>query len=77
MQKIVSVLSFKKVDKEIIDDADMGGPVLIAIIFGFLLLFVSLRVNFSARKNLLWVHLWIWTDRLYWNLFTFKSHDQA
>jgi len=50
MQKIVSVLSFRKVDKEIIDDADMGGPVLIAIIFGFLLLLVSLRVNFQRGK---------------------------
>ena len=75
MQKIVSVLSFRKVDKEIIDDADMGGPVLIAIIFGFLLLLVSLRVNFSARKNLLWVHLWIWINRMYWSVFTSMSND--
>jgi len=55
----------------------MGGPVLIAIVFGFLLLLVSLRVNFSARKNLLRIHLWIWTDWMHWCIFTLKGNDSA
>jgi protein YIPF5/7 len=35
---MMSVISFTKVDKNIIEDADMGGPMLIIIIFGLLLL---------------------------------------
>ena len=55
----------------------MGGPVLIAIVFGLLLLLVSLRVNFSARKNLLRVHLWIWASGVHWNIFIAESDGKA
>jgi len=47
---MLSVISFTKVDREIIEDADMVGPVLIAIIFGFLLLLVSYVLISSEEK---------------------------
>ena len=36
---MLSIISFRKIDKQIVDDADLSGPLLIAIIFGTLLLF--------------------------------------
>lgn len=50
VKKMLSVISFTKVDREIIEDADMVGPVLIAIIFGFLLLLVSYVLISSEEK---------------------------
>ncbi|CAI2374164.1 unnamed protein product [Moneuplotes crassus] len=38
MRKVLSVISLKKINREIVEDADLAGPILIAIIFGTLLL---------------------------------------
>ena len=38
IRKIQSILSFRKVNKEILEDADLTGPLLIAILFGVILL---------------------------------------
>lgn len=38
MRKIFSVISLRKINKEVVDDADLAGPLLTAIIFGTILL---------------------------------------
>ena len=38
-RKVLSVASLRKVNQEVVDDADLAGPLLIAIIFGTILLF--------------------------------------
>ncbi len=42
-KKLISVLTFHKVDKQILDDADMAGPLLVFILFGISLVLVSIR----------------------------------
>lgn len=37
-RKIFSIMSLRKVNKEIVDDADLAGPLLVAILFGTILL---------------------------------------
>ena len=39
-QKLISVLLFYKVDKKILEDSDMAGPLLIFIVFGLALVLV-------------------------------------
>jgi hypothetical protein len=39
-QKLISVLTFHKIDKQILDDADMTGPLLVFILFGISLVLV-------------------------------------
>lgn len=51
LKKMMSVISFSKVDKNIIEDADMGGPMLVIILFGFLLLLVSSRVKIIREEK--------------------------
>ena len=50
-QRIVSVMSFRGVNKEIIEDADMAGPAIVAIIFGFLLLLVSAKLLTNSEER--------------------------
>jgi hypothetical protein len=40
-KKLISVLTFHKVDKQILEDADMTGPLLVFILFGISLVLVS------------------------------------
>lgn len=40
-QKLISVLTFHKIDKQILEDADMAGPILVFILFGISLVLVS------------------------------------
>jgi hypothetical protein len=40
-QKFISVLTFHKIDKHILEDSDMAGPFLIFILFGFSLALVN------------------------------------
>lgn len=37
-KKLLSIAKLKKVNKEIVDEADMAGPLMIAILFGTILL---------------------------------------
>jgi hypothetical protein len=39
-KKLISVLTFHKVDKQILEDADMAGPLLVFILFGISLVLV-------------------------------------
>lgn len=41
-QKTMAVLMIKKCDEKFISEADMSGPLLLALLFGSLLLFVTL-----------------------------------
>ena len=43
---MLSVISFRKIDKEIVEDADLSGPLMIAILFGTILLLRG-RVQFG------------------------------
>ena len=38
--KLISIFTFHKVDKKILEDADMAGPLLVLILFGFTLALV-------------------------------------
>ena len=40
-KKLISVLTFHKIDKQILEDADMAGPLLVFILFGISLVLVS------------------------------------
>jgi len=48
--KLVSVLTFHKIDKRILVDADMAGPLLVFILFGISLVLVKLNFYFSKPK---------------------------
>ena len=77
-QRIVSVMSFRGVDKEIIEDADMAGPAIVAIVFGFLLLLVGNKgSHLLARKSVLWVYLWIWDYGMLRYFQFFEGYGQA
>jgi hypothetical protein len=39
-KKLISVLTFHRVDKQILEDADMAGPLLVFILFGVSLVLV-------------------------------------
>lgn len=43
-KKLISVLTFHKIDKQILDDADMTGPLLVFILFGISLVLVSIHL---------------------------------
>ncbi len=42
--KLISILTFHKIDKKILEDADMAGPLLVLILFGFTL---ALVINYK------------------------------
>jgi hypothetical protein len=46
-EKTISVLAWKRVDSRLLEDPDMAGPLLFAIIFGFLLMLAG-KLHFGA-----------------------------
>ena len=70
--RTLAVLKLQPLDERFARDADMSGPLLIALTFGSLLLLVIPLVKMNslliARKNTLWIHLWLWSDRNFYNL---------
>ena len=52
--KLISIFTFHQVDKKILEDADMAGPLLVLILFGFTLALVYLYIkNKSKQKRIL------------------------
>ncbi len=47
--KLLSILTLNRVDKKILDDADMAGPLLVLILFGFTLALVN---KYNYNKSL-------------------------
>jgi len=48
--KLISILTFHKVDKKILEDADMAGPLLVLILFGFTLALVNLKLIINSKE---------------------------
>jgi hypothetical protein len=46
-QKLISVLTFHKIDKQILEDSDMAGPLLVFIFFAMTLILVRLYFNYN------------------------------
>jgi hypothetical protein len=44
--KLISIFTFNKIDKKILEDADMVGPLLVFILFGLTLALVSKLYNY-------------------------------
>jgi len=64
--------------KENADHDDLAGPVLVCVIFGILLLFVSyFFLKLLERKGLIRLYLWLWPLRMPWNLFDYQPNEQA
>jgi hypothetical protein len=52
-QKMISVLTFHKIDKQILEDSDMAGPILVLILFAASLILVQYKINNSKLKHTL------------------------
>lgn len=76
LKKMGGVISFTRVEKDIIEDADMGGPVIVAILFGLLLLMVITRSNFIEREGFIRLHLRIRTDRVCLHIQSSEGDDK-
>jgi hypothetical protein len=61
-KKLISVLTFHKIDKQILEDSDMAGPILVFILFGISLVLVKIKlITFSKQKHTLAIYM----DSLY------------
>lgn len=50
-QKLISVLTFHKIDKKILEDADMAGPLLVLILFAVSLVLVKLFYFIKSKPK--------------------------
>lgn len=80
--RTLAVLKFQHLDERFAKDADMSGPLLIALALGSLLLLVSAIVicifnEILARQSSLCVYLWVWSDWYYWHLHDHKLVESS
>lgn len=77
----MSVLIQKSI-RENADYDDMAGPLLVVIIFGLLLTLVnkiypsSNSFLFLERQSIVWLHIWVWPNRVSRNLLDNKFDEQ-
>ncbi len=78
-QRTLSVVKLKKPDERAANEADMSGPLLLALAFGSLLLLVedcSIYNNGIVGKDSFRIYLWIWIDGKHHGLH-YHEHDQS
>lgn len=51
-EKLISVLTFHKIDKKILEEADMAGPFFVLILFAITLALVTIGDNIFSKQRL-------------------------
>ena len=74
-RKLLSIMNPRKTDEELINNSDMSGPFLIAVVLGMLLLMVSVCLSkpLVERKNAIRLHIRV---LYHWLYFPILPHGQ-